>query len=62
MGNVFIAEKKGIEHLNVQCQGRIDQRTKGQARVAHVDEDARSSHFEDAKRGEVLINRRIPKW
>ena len=24
-----------------------------------VDKDARSSHFEDAKRGEVLVNRRV---
>ena len=24
-----------------------------------VDEDARSSHFEDVERGEVLVNRRV---
>ena len=30
----------------------------GHARVAHVDEDARSSHSKDAKRGEVLVNGR----
>ena len=42
-----------------QCQGRIDRRTKGQARVAHVDEDAKSLHYEDVERGEVLVNQRV---
>lgn len=28
-------------------------------RVAHVDEDARSSHFEDAEKGEILVNKRV---
>ena len=37
----------------------IDRRTKGQARVAHVDEDARSSHSKDDGRGEFLVNKRV---
>ena len=28
-------------------------------RVAHVDEDARSSHSEGAKSGQVLVNQRV---
>lgn len=36
-----------------------DRRNEWQARVAHIDEDAKSSHFEDAKRGKVLVNRRV---
>ena len=34
-------------------------RDEGQARVAHVDEDAHSSHSEDAERGETLVNERV---
>ena len=34
-------------------------RADGQARVAHVDEDAQSSHSKDVKRGEVLVNERV---
>ena len=40
-------------------QGRTDRRTEGQARVVHVDEDAKSLHFEDVERGEILVNRRV---
>ena len=42
-----------------QQQGRTDRRADGQARVAHVDEDAQSSHLEDPERGEVLVNERV---
>ena len=42
-----------------QCQGRIDQRIEGQVIVTHVDEDIKSSHFEDIERGEVLVNQRV---
>ena len=34
-------------------------RAEGQARVAHVDEDAHSSHSEDVERGETLVNERV---
>ena len=42
-----------------QSRGRIDRRTEGQARVAHVNEDPKSSHSKKTKRGEVLVNRRV---
>ena len=54
----YNAEKQGIEHLNVPNakEGQIKEQ---KARVAHVDEDVRSSHFDDVERGEVLDNRRV---
>lgn len=37
----------------------IDRRVEGHEIVSHMDKDAKSSHFEDAKRGEVLVSRRV---
>ena len=42
-----------------QCQGRIDKRADSQERVAHMDDDAQSSHLEDVERGEVIVNERF---
>lgn len=37
----------------------IDRRTQDESIVVYVDDDAKSSHFEDAKRREVLVNKRV---
>ena len=41
------------------CQGRNDRRNEWQGRAMVVDEDVKSSHSKDAKRGEVIANRRV---
>ena len=42
-----------------QRQGRNDRRNEWQGRATIIDEDIRSSHSKDTKRGEVLVNRRV---
>ena len=59
-GNCFHCNEEG--HRAFECpqhQGRNDRKNEWQGRAAVADEDTRSSHFEDAERGEVLVNRRV---
>ena len=59
-GKCFHCNKKG--HQSFECpqnQGRNNRRNDWQDKVAHVDEDAKSSHSKDVERGEVLVNKKV---
>ena len=60
MGNFFHYREEGYSAFECsKCQGRKNQRIESHTKVAHVDEDAKSSHSKDAESGEVLVNRRF---
>ena len=55
-GTYFHCNEEGHHAFEFpQRKGRTDRRAEGQARVAHVDEDAQSLHSKDPERGEVLV-------